>query len=105
MRLLSLERLETMSRRAINIAFPLLTVGVFLGAIQVPMSEAAMSWTSPKTISTIGLWVVALLLLYLRYGAHVPPRRLAWLTLLAFVLMLVTLIAAHPFADREGVTP
>jgi ABC-type transport system involved in cytochrome c biogenesis permease subunit len=104
MRLLSLERLETMSRRATNLAFPMLTAGVLIGAIQIPLSQAAVSWTSPKTLSTIGLWVVALLLLYLRYGAHVPPRRLAWLTLLAFALLMVTLLAAHPFADRE-VTP
>lgn len=101
MRLLSLERLETMSRRAINLAFPLLTVGVFLGAIQVPLSVEVVRWTSPKLISTAGLWIVALLLLYLRYGKHVSSRRLAWLTLLAFALTLFTLVAAHPFADRE----
>jgi hypothetical protein len=45
--------------------------------------------------------VVALLLLVLRYAAHLPPRRLALLTVAAFGLMLVTLVAAHPFA-AEG---
>lgn len=103
MRLLSLERLETMRRRAINLAFPLLTVGLLLGIIRVPADEAsAANWTAAKVLGTIGLWVVALLLMYLRYGAHVPPRRLALLTIAAFGLMLLTLAASHPFATGEG---
>jgi ABC-type transport system involved in cytochrome c biogenesis permease subunit len=102
LRLLSLERLETMNRRAINWAFPLLTVGLLLGVIRVPSAEvSASSWADPKILSTIGLWVVALVLLYLRYGAHLPPRRLALLTIVVFGLMLVTLIASHPLAAGE----
>lgn len=103
LRLLSLERLETMNRRAINLAFPLLTVGLLLGALRVPSAEAtATNWTDPKIVATIGLWIVALLLLYLRYGAHLPARRLALLTIATFGLMLVTLVASHPFATGEG---
>jgi Cytochrome C assembly protein len=102
LRLLSLERLEMMNRRAINWAFPLLTVGLLLGVLRVPAAEGAgSSWHDPKVLGTVGLWAVALLLLYLRYWAHVPPRRLAWLTIAAFGLMLVTLIASHPFAAAE----
>ena len=33
---------------------------------------------------------------------HVLPRRLAWLTVAAFGIMLVTLVASHPFAAGEG---
>jgi ABC-type transport system involved in cytochrome c biogenesis permease subunit len=103
LRLLSLERLETMNRRAINLAFPLLTVGLLLGAIRVPaIADPVVGWNDPKVLGTVGLWVVALLLLYLRYRAHLPARRLAWLTLAAFGLMLVTLVASHPFASGEG---
>ena len=100
LRLLSLERLETVNRRAINLAFPLLTVGLLLGVLRTPASAVpAAEWTDAKILGTVGLWIVALMLLYLRYGAHVPPRRLAMLTLAAFGLALVTLIAAHPFAE------
>ena len=103
LRLMSLERLETMNRRAINLALPLLTVGLLLGAIRVPATAAPLSgWTDPKVLGTVGLWVVALVLVYLRYRAHLPARRLAWLTLAAFGLMLATLIASHPFATGEG---
>ena len=48
LRLLSLERLETMNRRAINWAFPLLTVGLILGAIRLPTDTSAVSWTDPQ---------------------------------------------------------
>lgn len=103
LRLLSLERLETMSRRAINLAFPLLTVGLLLGIVRgYATSAPTEGWTEAKVLGTVGLWVVALMLLYLRYGAQVPPRRLAWLTILAFGLMLLTLVASHPFAAEGG---
>jgi ABC-type transport system involved in cytochrome c biogenesis permease subunit len=103
LRLLSLERLETMNRRAINLAFPLLTIGLLLGAVRVPSTEAsAAGWTAAKVLGTGGLWLVALLLVYLRYGAHLPPRRLALFTLVAFGLLLLTLVSSHPFAGGEA---
>jgi ABC-type transport system involved in cytochrome c biogenesis permease subunit len=103
LRLLNLERLETMNRRAITLAFPLLTVGLLLGAMRMPFTDSpASGWSDPKVLGTIGLWLVALVLLYLRYSAHVPARRLAVLTIAAFGLMLVTLVASHPFAGGEG---
>lgn len=104
-KLLSLERLETMNRRAMNLAFPFLTVGLLLGWIRWPGADAvttAGSWTAAKVLGTVGLWAVALVLMYLRYGAHLPPRRLAYLTLFAFALMLVTLVTTHPFAAAAG---
>jgi hypothetical protein len=30
---------------------------------------------------------------------HVPPRRLAWLSILAFTLLIISLMAVHPFAE------
>ena len=39
------------------------------------------------------------MLVYLRYGTNVPPRRLAVLSIAAFAIMVVALAAAHPFAD------
>jgi ABC-type transport system involved in cytochrome c biogenesis permease subunit len=102
MKLFSLERLETINRRGINVAFPLLTVGLLLGAMRVNFStNTEAGWTDLKIVSTVGLWVAALLLMYLRYGIHLPGRRLSLLTIVAFGLMLVTLFAAHPLASGE----
>lgn len=98
--LLSLERLEMMNRWAVNATVPFLTVGLLVGTLLIRQNrETSESWLSLKVISTTGLWVVFLVLLYMRYGTHVAPRRLALLSILAFGLMLVALGTAHPFAE------
>jgi ABC-type transport system involved in cytochrome c biogenesis permease subunit len=98
--LLSLERLETMNRWAVNAAVPFLTVGLLVGTILLQHKNVFdESWLSLKVISTTGLWVLFLVLLYMRYARHVAPRRLAILSIVAFGLMLVALGTAHSFTD------
>jgi ABC-type transport system involved in cytochrome c biogenesis permease subunit len=100
----SLERLEQMNRRAINTAFPLLTAGVVLGVLLLAQhADQLGGWTDPKIWSTGLLWLVFVLLLYLRYGYHLRGRPLALLTILAFALLLVTLASSH--AIVQGGTP
>ncbi|MFO0847266.1 MAG: cytochrome c biogenesis protein CcsA [Gemmataceae bacterium] len=100
-KLLSLERLEAMNRRAVSAAFPLLTGGLLIGAVLLRTHhDLAGNWRSVKVLGTVGLWAVCLLLSYLRYAVHVSGRRLALLTIVAFALLLAVLAAAHPFADR-----
>ena len=96
--LFSLERLETMNRRALNLAFPLLTAGLLVGLLIV-RHGVGENWVSLKVMSTAGLWIVFLVLLYLRYGTHVPSRRLAMLSIAAFGLLIVALATAHPFVS------
>jgi ABC-type transport system involved in cytochrome c biogenesis permease subunit len=92
-----------MNRRAVNWSFPLLTLGLLLGAVLLRQyHEPIDNWYSVKVIGTIGLWLTFLVLLYLRYAAHVPGRRLAVFTIVAFMLMLVVLASAHPFAQPGG---
>ncbi|MCU0703071.1 MAG: cytochrome c biogenesis protein CcsA [Fimbriiglobus sp.] len=101
MNLLSLERLEAMNRRAVNAAFPLLTLGLLLGGVLLRQYHGlADNWLSLKVLGTVGLWGVFGVLLYLRYSATVSGRRLAWLTIGTFGLMLAVLLAAHPFANE-----
>lgn len=98
--LLSLERLEGMSRRAINVAVPLLTAGLILGALLLPREKSSLeNWFSLKVLGTAGLWIVGVLLLLMRYAVHVPARRLAWLSIVLFTLLVVSLAAVHPFAE------
>ncbi|QVL32433.1 cytochrome c biogenesis protein CcsA [Telmatocola sphagniphila] len=104
MKLLSLETLERINRRSINIAFPLLTIGLLLGIIRAEKAEAPETpWTAFKILGSFGLWVVATLLMIARYRASLPARKLAWLTIAVFVLVIVTLFASHPFVASGGV--
>jgi ABC-type transport system involved in cytochrome c biogenesis permease subunit len=104
LRLPSLERLERMNRWAVNLAFPLLTAGVCIGiGLMFLGGNQVLSWTDSRILVTAILWIVFALLLYMRYGAHLNGRRLAQLTIVAFVLLLFTLVSSHTFG--RGVAP
>jgi ABC-type transport system involved in cytochrome c biogenesis permease subunit len=97
MRLLSLERLESMNRRAILLAFPLLTAGLLVGlGLLLHSGEPAAGYV--RILSVVGLWVVFAILLYLRYRVHARGRQVALLTIVAFALLVVSLVSVHPFA-------
>lgn len=102
-RLWSLERIEQMNRRAVNLAFPLLTAGALVGvALMVPRADQLEGWTDPRILGTGALWVVLALLLYLRYAGQLGGRRLAQLTIVAFVLLVFTLLFAHSLTEPGG---
>jgi ABC-type transport system involved in cytochrome c biogenesis permease subunit len=97
-RLLSLEKLEEMSRRALLLAFPLLTAGLLVGvARMLQQTDGFAGWGHWKILGTVVLWLVFAILLYLRYAAHVRGRQVAILTIMAFVLLLGTLASTHEF--------
>jgi ABC-type transport system involved in cytochrome c biogenesis permease subunit len=99
-KLLSLERLEAMNRRALALAFPLLTAGLLVGLGLLRHGQALGELSSPKVLGTLGLWLVFLILLYVRHGFHARGRQVALLTILAFVVLVVTLAApVHPFVQ------
>ena len=104
MRMLSLERLEEMHRRAILAAFPLLTAGLLVGvAMQLHRGDLLDGWDSPKILSALGLWLVFAILLHLRYWANARGRQVALLTMVAFGLLLLSLAApVHPFVQGAG---
>jgi ABC-type transport system involved in cytochrome c biogenesis permease subunit len=98
-KLLSLERLETMHRRAVNLAFPLLTAGLLIGAVMMygKYKDAPFpGLTDPRVLSALVLWVVFAVMLVVRYGYHLRGRPVALLTIAAFVLMLCCLALEHP---------
>ncbi len=102
-RLLSLERLEQMNRRGIDWAFPLLTIGLLVGMVQLAQAGVRLQgWTDPRILSTLILWFVFTLLLYLRYGFHLRGRSAALLTIMAFALLLITLVTGHSFQPGGG---
>jgi ABC-type transport system involved in cytochrome c biogenesis permease subunit len=111
--LLSLERLEEMNRRAVTLAFPLLTAGMLIGLMLLFQSlrtsadaaegaRVTLTWTDPRVLSTVGLWLVFAILLYLRHGRNVRGRQVAFLTIVAFPLLVITLASAHPLGGGGG---
>jgi ABC-type transport system involved in cytochrome c biogenesis permease subunit len=100
--LLSLERLEEMNRRAITWAFPLLTVGVLLGAALMTRAADSLAWTDPRVLSTGVLWLVFAVLLQLRYGRHLRGRQVALGTIAAFAALIVCLALSHPVGQEAA---
>ena len=96
LRLLSLERLEAMNRRAINLAFPLLTAGVVIGATLLLQGRELPGWSDLRVLSTLVLWVAFAVLVFLRYGYHLRGRSVAVLTIAVFFLLLGCLALSHP---------
>jgi ABC-type uncharacterized transport system permease subunit len=95
LRLLSLERLEAMNRRAIDLAFPLFTAGLALGFILLAGTSRPLTIGDPKVITTALLWLMFAVLWYLRHGLHLRGRKVAWWTVVAFVLLVWAFVVHH----------
>jgi ABC-type transport system involved in cytochrome c biogenesis permease subunit len=94
LRLGSLERIEAMNRRAIVLAFPLLTAGMLVGLVLM-FQEHLAGWTDPRVLASIVLWLTFALLVYLRFGYHLRGRPVALLTILIFVLLVGCIALPH----------
>jgi ABC-type uncharacterized transport system permease subunit len=94
LRLWSLERLEAMNRRAIVLAFPLMTAGMLLGLFLM-LRKNLDGWTDPRLLASGVLWLTFALLLYLRYGYHLRGRPVALLTILTFALLVCSIALPH----------
>lgn len=94
LRLWSLERIEAMNRRAIVLAFPLLTAGMLVGLVLM-FQENLSGWTDPRVLASVVLWLCFAVLLYLRFGYHLRGRPVALLTIVTFVLLVGCLALPH----------
>jgi ABC-type transport system involved in cytochrome c biogenesis permease subunit len=99
--LLNLERLEAMNRRAINLAFPLLTGGLIIGLFLM-IEEHLRGWSDPRVLSAGVLWLAFAVLLYLRYGYHLRGRQVALWTIVTFGLLVCCLALSHPVGQGGG---
>ena len=97
--MLSLERLETMNRHVLNWAFPLLTAGLLVGTISLPHGPSfGDNWLSVKILSTAGLWLVFLVLLYLRDGGACACPAIGVVLDRSVCAVAGGAVASHPFA-------
>ena len=102
-RLPSLAQADRLSKRAIAVAFPVYTAGIFLGilrAIEKAPTVPALAywWLDPRVMLAGGVWAIYGVYLVLRLRDTIDGRRAAWLSLAGFALVLVTAIHARTVA-------
>lgn len=101
--LLNLEKLEVGIRYGIAIGFPLLSIGLLTGLLLLlQVADKIQGWWDPRVISSFVLWLSFANLVYARYGLHMRGKKLAWVTISAFVLLLVCLALPHQIPMEVG---
>jgi ABC-type uncharacterized transport system permease subunit len=94
-RLTSLDVLARMNRGAMLVGFAILTLGVALGMIWAARAEIPDYWLDPKVLLTVLFWAVFGLALLAHYALRWPAKRVAWMSLLGFALMVMSTLAVN----------
>ena len=102
-RLPSLAQADRLTKRAIGVAYPVYTAGIFLGilrAIEKAPTVPALAnwWLDPRVMLAGGVWAIYGVYLVLRFREMIDGRRAAWLSLAGFSLVVVTAIHARTVA-------
>ncbi|WP_337176062.1 cytochrome c biogenesis protein CcsA [Paludisphaera sp.] len=96
----SLEQSERVNRGAVVAAFPLLTVGLLIGAA-LSVAEMrkgaslAVPWNDPKVLSALGMWLVFAVLLHARFRPSMRGRSVMMLTIAAFAFLVFTWVGVE----------
>ncbi len=92
----SLEQLEDKVRQSVVIAFPLLTVGVLIGAGMLFGDASRLAgWTDPRVLGTVVLWADFAVLFWVRYAFRPSGKTLSLLVIVAFVLLILCAALPH----------
>lgn len=94
-RLTSLDVLARMNRGAILVGFAILTLGVAFGLIWAARVEIPDYWVDPKVLLTLLFWAVFGLALVAHYALRWPSRRVAWISLIGFALMVMSTLTVN----------
>jgi ABC-type transport system involved in cytochrome c biogenesis permease subunit len=103
-RLPSLAQADRLARRAIMVAYPVYTAGLFLGILraieQSPhVPQLAQWWFDPRVMLAGIIWVVYGAYIFLRLRDSLTGRQAAWLSIAGFGLVVVTAIVARTVAS------
>jgi cytochrome c-type biogenesis protein CcsB len=100
----SLERLDTMMWKALSFGFPLLTLGLVLGAFWMRYSNAlGPQWyLDSKVVMGLVTWLFYAGLLHLRVGVSMHGNKVAGLTIAAFVVVLFTFLGTFFLGAQHG---
>jgi cytochrome c-type biogenesis protein CcsB len=97
-RLPSLEVLDRLSYRCITIGFPLLTVGILTGSIWLKTVQGGyIDWQDGRQTASLLIWFLYAGLLHGRLIAGWRGRRVAWMNVIGFLVILVTFLQLSHF--------
>jgi ABC-type transport system involved in cytochrome c biogenesis permease subunit len=95
-RLPSLEVLDRTMHELIGPALVLFTVSIGMGVLLAHLYKWGVRWASdPKVLLTAATWVVYAVLFYLRGGADRHGRRVAYVAVAGFALVLAGFVGVH----------
>ena len=107
-RLPSLQVLDSMNGRAIAIGWVFLTAGILVGGIWAAQVQSspdprvqAMSLQDPKILVALVSWGVYSFALFARRAIGWTGRRSAWLSALAFVIVLLNFVPVGYFLTKS----
>ncbi len=97
-RLPSLEVLDRLSYRCISIGFPLLTIGILTGAIWLKSIQGGyIDWQDGRQTASLLIWFLYAGILHGRLIAGWRGRRVAWMNVIGFLVILVTFLQLSHF--------
>ncbi len=100
----SLEKLDTLLWKTLSLGFPMLTLGLVLGAFWMKYSNAlGPQWyLDSKVVMGLVTWLFYAALLHLRVGVSMHGNKVAGLTIAAFILVLFTFLGTFILGGQHG---
>jgi ABC-type uncharacterized transport system permease subunit len=100
-----LDTLERIAHATLEFGFPCMTIGLVIGSVLAQETAlGAAYFRDPKVIASFVLWVVYVILLFVRRRAGLRGRRAAYLVGAVFLVMLAVL-AANVFSQVHRYGP
>jgi ABC-type transport system involved in cytochrome c biogenesis permease subunit len=93
-----LDTLERIAQATLLFGFPCMTLGLLVGSLLAQESVGPAYFFDPKVLLSFAMWILYVVLLYIRRSAGLRGRRAAYLSSGVFVVMLLVW-AANQFSQ------
>ena len=94
-RLPALQVIDDIGYRALMLGFPFMTLGLIMGSVVAESAYGRVDFLDPKILLSVLMWVVYLIMVYMRLSAGWRGRRAALLASVAFVAAIVAWVANY----------
>jgi ABC-type uncharacterized transport system permease subunit len=94
-RLPALQVIDDIGYRSLMLGFPFMTLGLVLGSVVAESTYGRVDFLDPKILLSVLMWVVYLIMVYMRLSAGWRGRRAALLASMAFATAIVAWAANY----------